>query len=161
MGLFQGMRATGKQVPNQVRGPQPAPEDHGRQEIEASIFNLRAQAYLSKSFRFCGEGHSSWKLAEAHTLAWLSTRYLRWECTCRAKKATCELLRHFPNPCSCRLLKMGHTQTQSLSMVRNKTTVSTYKSKTALYREEKPEKRFSEVLREDKQWRWTKEHTRG
>lgn len=39
--------------------------------------------YLSKSFRFLGEGHSSWKLAHAHTLAWLSTRYFRWECTCR------------------------------------------------------------------------------
>lgn len=43
----------------------------------------QGHGYLSKSFRFLGEGHSSWKLAHAHTLAWLSTRYFRWECTCR------------------------------------------------------------------------------
>lgn len=41
------------------------------------------RAYLSKSCRFFGEGHSSWKLVQAHTLAWLSTRSLKCECTCR------------------------------------------------------------------------------
>lgn len=43
--------------------------------------------YLSKSLRFLGEGHSSWKLAHAQTLAWLSTRYFRWECTCTTTEA--------------------------------------------------------------------------
>lgn len=59
-----------------------ANQEAQRQE-EIKPFILRVLRYLSKSFRFFGEGHSSWKLAHAHTLAWLSTKYLRWECTCR------------------------------------------------------------------------------
>lgn len=67
-------------------GTQAANQEAQRQEeIKPSI--LRVQRYLSKSFRFFGEGHSSWKLAHAHTLAWLSTKYLRWECTCRVMEA--------------------------------------------------------------------------
>jgi hypothetical protein len=83
---------TGKQILNQAMGHRLVHQEVQRQEeIEPSV--LRVHRYLSKSFKFFGEGHSSWKLAQAHTLAWLSTRYFRWECTCRAITAMCELWR--------------------------------------------------------------------
>lgn len=84
------MSATGKQDPRQDWGISPQQGHQWQKEIRA-LFS--EHGYLSKSFRFFGEGHSSWKLADAHTLAWLSTRYFRWECTCRAMRGVRELPR--------------------------------------------------------------------
>lgn len=66
---------------------------------------LRVQRYLSKSFRFPGDGHSSWKLAHAHTLAWLSTRSFSWECTCRTTGAGAGSWRDHPKAARLEVLK--------------------------------------------------------
>lgn len=108
---LEGATARGKSFPGQALGHRPAYQGGPKMGENQAI--LKVHKYLSKSFRFFGEGHSSWKLAHAHTLAWLSTRYFRWECTCRTKEVGWgegRLSRDLLEAAFLELFKTGHRQ---------------------------------------------------